>query len=113
MAGHHVTEDDKKKVWKICALLGIVTIVEIVMALLHFYDYTVYPKMILNVMFIVLSAIKAYYIMSEFMHLKYEMTSMKLSILVPFLFLIWAIVAFLWEGSSWGNMNELYRSLLG
>lgn len=111
--GHAVTAESKRKVWMLCILLGVVTIVEIGMALLHYYEYTVYPKWILNAMFIILSAVKAWYIMSEFMHLKYEVSSMKMSILLPFIFLIWFIIAFLWEGSSWGALNEAYQNLLG
>ena len=46
----------------------------------------------MNLLFIILSAAKAYYIMSEFMHLKYELKAMTLTVMTPFLFLIWELL---------------------
>ena len=102
---HEVSKKSIQMVYRICLLLAVVTIAEIGMALLHFYDITVYPKLWLDIAFIILSAVKAYYIMSEFMHLKYELKAMQLTILLPFFFLVWGIIAFLWEGNSWLNMQ--------
>lgn len=103
-------EDSRKRVWKVCRLLAYVTLFEIAAALSYYYwldDYGA-PKMLLNILFIILSAAKAFYIMSEFMHLKYELKSMQLTIITPFLFLVWGIIAFLWEGKYWLHMREFW-----
>lgn len=94
-------EESKKRVWRVCGILAIVTAFEIAAALTHYKYFPESPKMLINVLFIILSAAKAYYIMSEFMHLKYELKPMTISILAPFLFLVWGIIAFLWEGHYW------------
>jgi cytochrome c oxidase subunit 4 len=108
----HGTHAEKvKKVWTICGVLAIVTIFEIVAALIHWKYMHESPKMLLNILFIVLSAAKAYYIMSEFMHLKYELKAMAVSILAPFLFLVWGIIAFLWEGGYWLHLKESWTIL--
>ncbi|MEZ5014306.1 MAG: cytochrome C oxidase subunit IV family protein [Chitinophagales bacterium] len=104
-------EESKKRVWRVCAILGIVTICEIAAALIHYKFFEESPRMVLNLLFIVLSALKAYYIMSEFMHLKYELKPMTISILAPFMFLIWGIIAFLWEGHYWLSAREFWDVL--
>lgn len=103
-------EEASKKVWRVCRLLAYVTVFEVAAALIYFYELeeTGFPRMILSSLFIILSAAKAYYIMSEFMHLKYELKSMTLSIVVPFLFLVWGIIAFLWEGNYWLYMKQYW-----
>lgn len=100
-----------KKVWQICYLLGFVTLFEIAAALIHWKYIPDSPRWWLNALFIILSAAKAYYIMSEFMHLKYELKSMAVSILAPFLFLVWGIIAFLWEGGYWLSLKESWNIL--
>ena len=47
--------------------------------------------------------------MREFMHLKYELNGLTLSVVLPALLLIWAIIAFFWEGSSWERNREKIR----
>ncbi len=108
MAGHMTDESyksAKRAVWRVTIILAVVTIVEIGMALLHHYGYIPVPKMAINILMIVLSLAKAFFIVGEFMHLKYELRALILSILVPLVFLIWFIIAFLMEGESW----RLYR----
>ncbi|MBK7108881.1 MAG: hypothetical protein IPH61_07005 [Bacteroidetes bacterium] len=41
--------------------------------------------------------------------MKYELKPMAVSIIAPFIFLIWAIVSFLWEGSYWLSARELWK----
>ena len=109
MAGHMSDEaysSAKKAVWRVTVILGVVTIIEILMALLHHYEVLVYPKMMLNILMIVMSLAKAFFIVGEFMHLKYEVRALILSILVPLLFLVWFIIAFLMEGDSW-RLNRI------
>ena len=55
---------------------------------------------------IALSLYKAYFIVYEFMHMKYEMRGLAMSVLLPTLLLIWAIIAFFQEGDSWKERRE-------
>ena len=50
--------------------------------------------------FIGMTIIKAYYIVSVFMHMKYEVKALVWSILLPMIFVIWLIVALLIESGS-------------
>jgi cytochrome c oxidase subunit IV len=93
---------DKEKVrrlWKIAAILGIVTAIE------FFLAFTMPRGILLYSVFIGLTLIKAFYIVSEFMHLKYEVKSLIWSIMIPVILVIWLIVALLAEGGSIYNIN--------
>jgi len=79
---HHVSS-----VWRVTFILGIVTVVEVVAAVLYPESM---PRMMLNLFFIVMSLIKAFYIVAVFMHMKYERRAMQLTVLLPTLFLAWA-----------------------
>lgn len=88
-----------RKLWKIALILGVVTAIEFFLAILM-------PRgMLLYSVFIGLTLVKAFYIISEFMHLKYEVKSLIWSIMLPVIFLIWLIIALLAEGSSVFNIN--------
>lgn len=88
-----------RKLWTIALILGIVTAVEFFLAVFM-------PRgMLLYSVFIGLTLLKAFYIISEFMHLKYEVKSLIWSIMIPTIFLIWLIIALLAEGSSVFNLN--------
>jgi len=49
-------------------------------------------------LFVILTIVKAGYIVGEFMHLKYEVKVLFWAILIPTLFIIWMLVAFVYEG---------------
>ncbi len=54
----------------------------------------------------VLSIYKAYFIIYEFMHMRYEAKGMAMSVLLPTGLLIWAVIAFFQEGNSWKERND-------
>ncbi len=58
------------------------------------------PGLVLRLIMIALSLYKAYYIVSIFMHLGGEVRSMAMSIVLPMLLLVWAVIAFLWQGEA-------------
>lgn len=101
---HHV-----KDVYKTTGILAAVTIVEVVFALLY-EKYGIedagMPRLPLMIFVTVASLVKAYWIMAVFMHVKHEKKGFILSILVPTLFLVWAIIAFMLEGDSWSWLRE-------
>ncbi len=43
------------------------------------------------------------------MHMAYEVRGLMLSVLLPTLLLVWAIIAFFQEGSRWGKSRELIK----
>jgi len=86
---------DKSKIsrlWRIALILGIVTAFEFLCA------FTLPRGPFLITIFVTLTLVKAFYIVSEFMHLKYEVKTLIWSIVIPTIFVIWLIVALLWEG---------------
>jgi cytochrome c oxidase subunit IV len=50
---------------------------------------------------ITLSLVKAYFIVYEFMHMKYEVPALVKTVLLPTLLLVWAVIAFMAEGDYW------------
>lgn len=105
-------EEGKKQAYRGFILLGVITIVEVLIALVgngHVIDGVVFPKFIMYPIMIGLSLYKAYFIINEFMHMKYEVRGLALSVILPTFLLIWAIIAFLQEGSSWGKRRNLIK----
>ncbi len=102
-------EESISKVWKGFWLLGAVTIVEVIIALLgngHLIHGFELSRLIMYPAMIGLSAFKAYFIVKEFMHMGYEVRDLAMSVLLPLLLLVWAIIAFLWEGTYWGSARQ-------
>ncbi len=81
-----------KKLWTVAAILGAITAVEFVIA------FTMSHGPAKTTIFVVLTIVKAGYIVGEFMHLRYEVKVLFWAILVPILFIIWMLVAFVYEG---------------
>ncbi|AFC24239.1 cytochrome C oxidase subunit IV family protein [Saprospira grandis] len=107
----HVTtrEEDIKVGRNGFIILLIVTFAEVGIALIgngHLIEGLTLPKMIMIPVMIALSLYKAYYITAIFMHLGSEVKPMIATIILPMLLFIWAIIAFLWEGSAWFNNQE-------
>lgn len=109
---HLTYEEAIKKVYKGLWLLGAVTLVEVTLSLfgkgyiisgVEQYKPVLY---IVGLGLIVLSLYKAYFIIYEFMHMRYEVKSLALTVLLPTLLLVWAIIAFFQEGDSWKDRRE-------
>lgn len=106
MAGHLSDEQYKSAVsavWRATAILGVVTVVEVIAALVLGPKL---PKVLMNSFYALASFAKAFFIVGEFMHLKYEKRAFMISLGVPLVFLVWAIIAFASEGHSWFLMNH-------
>lgn len=94
----------KKIVFKGLILLGVITLIEVLIALVgngHIIEGFHLPKWLMYPAMIGLSAYKAYFIIFEFMHMRYEVSGLMRSVLLPTALLIWAVIAFLQEGNSW------------
>ena len=94
-----VNKEKVRKLVRIAVILGIITSVEFFLAIGM-------PRgILLYAVFITLTLVKAFYIVSEFMHLKYEVKVMIWCILVPFFFVVYFILMMLTEGGSVFNLR--------
>lgn len=83
-----------KKLWTVAGILGAVTAVEFIIAFL------MAPGTLKVAIFVGLTIVKAAYIVGEFMHLRYEVKILFWSILIPMIFVVWMLVAFVYEGMA-------------
>ncbi|HSI78642.1 cytochrome C oxidase subunit IV family protein [Lunatibacter salilacus] len=83
-----------KKIWMTALILLLITAFEFVLA------FTMDRGVLLYALFIILTIVKAYYIMMEFMHLGEEAKPLFYSIIVPIIFLIWLVIALMKEGAE-------------
>ena len=81
-----------KKIWTVAGILGAITAVEFIVA------FTMAHGAMKTSIFVVMTIVKAAYIVGEFMHLKYESKVLLWSILIPLGFVVWMLVAFVYEG---------------
>lgn len=107
----HSYEKSKKIALKTILILGAITLFEVLFALTGkgylFGGKLMMHGAIIALTMIALSLTKAYMIVYEFMHMKYEVPGLVRSVLLPTLLLIWAIIAFFYEGSDWQKRRDL------
>lgn len=113
MSAHLSYEESKKVVFKGLILLGVITLLEVFIALVgngHVISGFHLPKFIMYPLMISLSLYKAYFIVYEFMHMRYEVRGLALVVLLPMLLLVWAMIAFFSEGNAWFNNRDYVRT---
>lgn len=97
----------RKKIWKVTALLTIITIVEVALGAFIKQSDTIWPMV--KWFFILLTLVKAAYIVLVFMHLGDERKILKYCILLPyFVFIIYLIFICLTEGVAVSNALKMY-----
>lgn len=84
------------KIWKVALLLFIVTVIEFAFA----FSLPESWKWMKISIFIGLTFVKAFYIVSEFMHLKHETKVLIWSIILPMIFVVWFVIALIYEGGA-------------
>lgn len=98
---------DTKPIWRTFWILLIITAIELIVGMFiapHFHNL----KLMFNILYIIFTGAKAFYIIAEFMHLGHEIKNMIMTIAVPALLFIWFIAAFLWDGNSYKNLRNNY-----
>lgn len=85
-----------KKLWTVAGILGLVTALEFAIAFGVPHEFQQTRVWI----FIGMTIIKAAYIVGEFMHLRHEAKVLIWSILIPLIFVVWMLVAFVYEGMA-------------
>ncbi|WP_295675130.1 cytochrome C oxidase subunit IV family protein [uncultured Mucilaginibacter sp.] len=96
----------KKRILKIFYILTAITCVEFFIALViapHYKDGAVW----INPAYIVLTLLKAYFIVAFFMHLKFEKVGLALAIIVPILFIIGLILVLTNESHYWIGLRHI------
>ncbi|RLD23184.1 MAG: hypothetical protein DRI71_05940 [Bacteroidetes bacterium] len=87
---------DKSKirhVIRVALILFVVTVIEFIIA------FTVGSGGFRTSIFVIMTIVKAFYIVSEFMHLGHEEKGLRWMIIFPTILAIWLIIALLMEGS--------------
>ncbi len=109
-AGHaHGHSEGTGRIWKIFWVLSLLTIIELALGLFLYFkgtDLSHTAILTTKVVIGVLTLLKAYYIVSVFMHLGDEVRNLIMTITVPLVLFVWFIIAFLWDGNSWRNMRN-------
>lgn len=87
----HAHESNMKRIWMVFGYLSVITTVEVILGILKpdsLFKNNFLSMSLLNWIFIILTVVKAYYIMWAFMHLEGEKKSLRWSIVAPLVFLI-------------------------
>jgi cytochrome c oxidase subunit 4 len=90
-----------KKLWTVAGILAFVTGIEFAVAFLVPHEY---PNTRIWI-FIGLTIVKAAYIVAEFMHLRHETKILMWSILLPMIFVVWLLIALVYEGMTIFNLR--------
>lgn len=89
--------------WKVAGILLLITIFEFAVAFGLPHQYHTLRVAI----FVGMTIVKAFYIVFEFMHLRYEVKALIWVILLPLIFLVWFLIAMLYEGFKFSEINFL------
>ncbi|WP_010251975.1 cytochrome C oxidase subunit IV family protein [Myroides injenensis] len=84
---HH---SNTKKIWTVFIILSIITLVEVVLGIIKpdsLHHVHIFGLSLLNYIFIILTIVKAYYIMWDFMHLGQEKVGFRWSVAGVLVFL--------------------------
>jgi cytochrome c oxidase subunit 4 len=94
-ATERVIEKPKtKEIWLTFWILFAVTAVEFLIA------FTSDSKPFRLITFILLTFVKAFFIVANFMHLRHEVKALIWSVVLPTLFIVWLVIALIYEGGS-------------
>ena len=102
-----VAEGKIAGIWKIAGILAIITIIEYIFA----FSWGEKTKVLITI-YILLTLLKAYFIMAEFMHLGHEKKALQLSVLLPLVFIAWGVVGMLQEADTIGHMVNTWYNFL-
>lgn len=109
---HHEPQQGQiKKIIRTTIILSVITVIELVLGLAIYYinkgeDPSTGLILFIKGVVVILSLLKAFYIVGVFMHLGDEVRNLIMTIVVPLLLFIWFIAAFLWDGDAWKNLRN-------
>lgn len=88
-------KDMKSKIWRTFWILLAFTVIDIVLYFMLLTTHSMWK----NAIFIVLGVVKAYYIVGIFMHMTFERKTLKYTIILPMIFVIFFIALMIIEGN--------------
>jgi len=97
---------DAKAIWRTFWILLIITCLELAIGMFVAPQFPHHYKLWFNILYIIFTLAKAFYIIAEFMHLRHELKNMIMTIAIPCLLFIWFIAAFLWDGHAFKTARE-------
>jgi cytochrome c oxidase subunit 4 len=89
MSHEHVS--NTKRIWTVFGILSIITIVEVILGIIKpasLHNSSLLGLNLLNWVFIILTGVKAYYIVYAFMHMEGEKSSLRYAVIAPLIFLV-------------------------
>jgi cytochrome c oxidase subunit 4 len=89
MSHDHVSNTNR--IWFVFALLSVITTVEVFLGIVKpdaLFMVNLLSMNLLNWIFIILTVLKAYYIVWAFMHMEGEKSSLKWAVVMPVIFLV-------------------------
>lgn len=81
---------------RVTVILALVTAFEYLIAFTVPHDY----KLVRVTIFVLLTIVKAFYIVWEFMHLGHEKKSLKMSVVLPMMFVVFFIFIMIYQGDA-------------
>ena len=87
----HAHESNLGRIWKVFGILSVITIVEVIFGILKpesLHMNTFLSMNLLNWLFIILTLVKAYFIVWAFMHMEGEKSSLRWIVVSPIIFLV-------------------------
>jgi len=103
---HHESPEGTGWIWKVFWILLIVTAVEVILGIIKpsFLLFELFGTSFLNIIFIVLTLVKAFYILAEFMHVKFERSNLVWTLALPVVILIPYLAFILLTEGSYMNI---------
>jgi len=89
MSHEHIS--NTKRIWTVFGILSAITIVEVFFGILKpeaLHMNNLLGLNLLNWLFIILTIVKAYYIVYAFMHMEGEKSNLRNSVILPLIFLV-------------------------
>ncbi len=107
MSNHTMHEGEKQKpqtklLWKVFWILLVLTAFEFLIAFGLDSDKFKLTKILI---FVIMTIVKAFYIVGTFMHLKDEVKSLIWTVILPAMFVVWLLVALIVEGGYIGGVR--------
>ncbi len=93
----------KRTIWITTAILAAITTFEFIIAGTVSSEGSLGVAKVVT--FLVLTLVKAYYIIANFMHLGDELKRLIQAVILPFIFIVWLIIAMMKEGDSYGGAS--------
>jgi cytochrome c oxidase subunit IV len=98
-----------KEIIRVTVILSVLTLIELALGFSMIGMADGFLRHFIKGIIVILMLAKAFYIVGYFMHLKHELRTLIMTIVVPAMSFIWFILAFLWDGNSYKDLRNTYN----